>query len=282
MSGLTEDRLKDSFQNLLTKLSDISYSMSPPEAAAFVTDMIKEASGVDDPYIQIKKDSNEAALSLYPELKKRVEGAGDPFREALLLSIAGNLIDYGAKADLDLDAALTEIMESTEASSGGAADKLFRFSDFKAELEAAEDILFLGDNAGEIVFDRVFIETLRAEFPGKKISFAVRGGPALNDALIPDALDVGLDKVADIISSGCAAAGTILPKCSEDFIERLDKADLVISKGQGNYESLSGSSIEKIWFLFRIKCAIVAESAGGPEGKLVLKKNACGILDPIA
>ncbi|MBI9107116.1 MAG: DUF89 family protein [Spirochaetales bacterium] len=285
LSGLEESELNAAFSDLIKRLPEVSFSMTPPEMAAFITGMIKKASGVSDPYKTIKKNSNEAALKLYPELKLRVERSGHPFAEALCLAIAGNLIDFGAKASLNLNEALEEILSQPllhKLEEGlGLEDALFQLDTFYNELKKAESVLYLGDNAGEIVFDRIFIETLIREFPDKKITFAVRGGPALNDALLEDAEDVGISEIVETVSSGCAAAGTVLSKCSEDFLKRLGAADIIIAKGQGNYESLSGSPYENAWFLFRIKCQVVAESAGGPEGKLVLKKNEASILDPI-
>ena len=286
MSGLGEKEVEQAFSGLISRLPEITYSMSPPEAATYVTDMIKQASGIDDPYKTIKEESNRAAMKLYPELKLRVDNSAHPFAEALVLAIAGNLIDFGAKIDLDLHFALDEILSQplfADLEAGKETDdRLFRIGDFYTEIEKAENIMYLGDNAGEIVFDRIFIETLLREFPGKKITFAVRGGPALNDALLEDLDTVGISGITETMSSGCAAAGTILPKCSPEFLSRLEDADLVICKGQGNYESLSGSPVDNAWFLFRIKCQVVSESAGGPEGKLVLTRNEPAILDSIS
>lgn len=277
LSGIKGEELNTAFADLLKALPDVSFSMTPPEIAAYVTRMIKETSGIDDPYKEIKLESNAAALKLYPELKTRVENSAHPFAEALCLAIAGNLIDYGAKASLNLHDALEEILDQPLfhllENGGETEDRLFQLETFYEELQNAETILYLGDNAGEIVFDKVFIETLIKEFPGKKITFVVRGGPALNDALLEDAADVGISDIVETISSGCAAAGTVISKCSDEFLEHLNKADIVIAKGQGNYESLSGTDYDKIWFLFRIKCELVSRFAGGPEGKLVLKKN---------
>jgi len=285
MSGLNEPELNAAFFDLMKALPEVSLSMSPPESAAFITDMIAKVSGIADPFETIKQESNEAALKLYPELKIRVDNSDHPFAEALSLAIAGNLIDFGAKASLNLNDALAEILDQPmiqEIEKGaGIKDELFALDDFYIELKNADSVLYLGDNAGEIVFDRIFIEALKKEFPEKPITFAYRGGPALNDALLKDVEDVGLSEIVETMSSGCAAAGTILSKCSDEFIDRINSAGIIISKGQGNYESLSGSPIENIWFLFRIKCALVAEAAGGPEGKLVLTKNEAPILDPI-
>lgn len=277
MCGVKENELNDNFYDMLKTLPELARSATPPEVAAYFTRMIAESTGITDPYKAIKTASNEAALRLYPALKKRVAEADNPFAESLALAIAGNLIDFGAKASLDLTDALEEILnqplfqhiENGEDFNEG----LFMLDDFHNSLMGAENIIYLGDNAGEIVFDRIFIETLLNDFPEKKITFVVRGGPALNDALLEDTVDAGIDKIVETISSGAATAGTVLSECDPDFIKQLHAADLIISKGQGNYEALSGELLPPTWFLFRIKCKSVAEHAGGPEGSLVLKRN---------
>ncbi|MDC7125219.1 MAG: ARMT1-like domain-containing protein [Spirochaetales bacterium] len=276
LCGIEEEMLSDNFYLMLSRLSDTLRDMSPPEAAAYFTKQIADVSGITDPYYEIKRASNKAAMKHYPMLKNRVSSSSNTFAEALSLAIAGNLIDFGAKENLDLSEALDEILNQPlflQLENGEIANsELFMFNEFYNELASAENILYLGDNAGEIVFDRIFIETILSEFPDKKISFVVRGGPALNDVLIEDAIETGLSEIVNVISSGAQTAGTVMNQCSEDFIKKLMNADMVISKGQGNYESLCDEDISSIWFLFRIKCPMVSRHAGGPEGTLVLKK----------
>ncbi len=282
MCGIGEEELSIEFHKLLENLADLADAVTPPEMAAYLTVKIKEATGIADPYKKIKVASNEAAMKLYPQLKKRVTEADNPFAEALALAIAGNLIDFGAKVSLDLNEALEEILDQPLfqhiENGDDFNDGLFMLEDFHIDLKQAENIIYLGDNAGEIVFDRIFIETLLTDFPDKKITFVVRGGPALNDALLEDTRTVGIDKLVETISSGAATAGTVLSECDPGFITRLNSADIIISKGQGNYEALSGENLPPTWFLFRIKCAAVAQDAGGPEGSLVLKKNKVKVL----
>ena len=285
MCGIDGEKLDVAFNHLLENLENLTRTMTPPEIAAYFTDMLKQSTGVEDPYRQIKISSNAAAMANYPKMKERVKNAENQFAEALCLAIAGNLIDFGAKASLNLTEAIDEILNQPlfqHIESGeNFNEELFRLKDFYSDLRSAENILYLGDNAGEIVFDRIFIEAILSEFPDKKITFVVRDGPALNDALLEDTVAAGIDQIVETISSGAAAAGTVLAKCSSDFLKRLYAADLVISKGQGNYESLSGEDLPSTWFLFRIKCRAVAEHAGGPEGTLVLKKNsASNIMQP--
>ncbi len=282
MCGIDENDPENRPDQMRKKIVEISTGVTPPQAAAAFFSYISEKTGIEDPYKDIKIASNNAAMSLYPMLKERISSSDAPFSEALALAIAGNLIDFGARADLDLSEALTEILDQplfdNIKNNGDFNNDLFRLDDFYEDLKSVDNITYLADNAGEIVFDRVFIETILAEFPGKNITLAVRGGPALNDVLVEDAENVGLDSITEVISSGAAIPGTVISSCSDMFRNKLYSSDLIISKGQGNYETLSGEELPPTWFLFKIKCRVVAAHAKGPEGILVLKKNASEVL----
>lgn len=133
-------------------------------------------------------------------------------------------------------------------------------------MREAKTVLYLADNAGEIVFDRVFIE----EFcDNRKVIFAVRDKPAINDALMEDAIFCGIDKVAQVVSSGIDAPGTILKYCLDEFLKIFRQADLIISKGQGNFESLSQEK-KPIFFLFMVKCPVIAKEIGCKMEDMVL------------
>ncbi len=282
MCGIDENSPENCSDKIRPKIVEMSTGRTPPEAASAFFQFIAETTGIKDPYKDIKKASNKAAMSLYPMLKKRVSSSETPFAEALTLAIAGNLIDFGAKIDLDLSEALTEILAQpffdNIKNNDNFNNDLFRLEDFYNDLKNFKNITYLADNAGEIVFDRVFIETILDEFPEKNITLAVRGGPALNDVLVEDAKTVGLDRITEVISSGAAIPGTVLSACSDQFLNKLYSSDLIISKGQGNYETLSGEELPPTWFLFKIKCRVVAAHAKGPEGILVLKKNVSEVL----
>ncbi|MDX2432182.1 MAG: ARMT1-like domain-containing protein, partial [Bacteroides sp.] len=142
---------------------------------------------------------------------------------------------------------------------------IFHYDEFREHLDRASSVLYIGDNAGESVFDRLLIGQL-----GKPVTYVVRETPVINDATMDDALDSGLADVADLISSGSTAPGTILKLCNKDFLERFAGADLVISKGQGNYEGLSGVE-RSIFFLLRAKCPVIAQSAGVQLNDFIFK-----------
>ena len=236
---------------------------SPPELAADMHRVIRNQTGWADPFHALKQEYNSLVLSWYDELKERVRSSADPLLEAVRLAIAGNIIDFGVEAHLDHAAVQTAVDEC----------HLFQpdaglFADFRAGIERASSILYLGDNCGEIVFDRILIE----ELPVEKVTFAVRGGPILNDVTYEDAEKTGISRLVRVIDNGYDAPGTPLERCSSGFIRAFGEADLIISKGQGNYETLCHRP-ENIFFLFRIKCPLVSRESGRPLHSLAFLKE---------
>jgi len=240
--------------------SEMDLSQSPPAMAQKIHRLIREITGISDPYLDVKNRFNKLALQMYPELKQRIDTSTDPLETAVRLAIAGNIIDFGVNSAVEPSQVERTITESL-------TDPLDRESleTFKHAVSQAEKILYLGDNAGEIVFDRLLIEQL----PREKITFVVKGGPILNDAVMEDAQIVGLTDVVEVIDNGSDAPGTILMNCSEPFRRRFDRSDLVIAKGQGNYETLSDVD-KNIFFLVMPKCSVLARHLGREIGSLVL------------
>lgn len=244
-------------------LSETDLDKSPPEIAQGIGRIVLSITGVKDPYREIKAIHTEMALKMVPEMEKIIGQSEDPFLSGLRLAIAGNIIDLGARErvlDEDISGILNEAIHETLC---GADPR-----QLKLEIDDADSVLYLADNAGETVFDRKFLEQL----PGEKVILAVRGGPAINDATLDDARAAGLDRVARLIDNGSSAPATVLSDCSPEFRRTFEKADVIIAKGQGNYESLS-SSDANIYFLFRVKCDLVAEHSGFPVGSLVLLRS---------
>jgi uncharacterized protein with ATP-grasp and redox domains len=212
---------------------------------------LRELTGIADVYQDAKQRFNALALELLPELQTKVSQAEDPFASAVRLAIAGNVIDLGLNGSLkevDIRRSLQEVL--TEPFFGDM--HLFRTT-----LSTAGRILYLADNTGEIVFDRLLIEQL----PAGHVTVAVRGGPVLNDATLTDARAVGLDQIAEVIDNGSDAPGTILDDCSRAFQDCFNRADVIVAKGQGNFESLRNAS-RNIFFLLKIKCSVVATQTG--------------------
>ncbi|MDD3374340.1 MAG: ARMT1-like domain-containing protein [Candidatus Omnitrophica bacterium] len=250
-------------------IESIDFSMPPPQMAQNIYRMIERKMGRQDPYYQIKKKSNAMALSLYSRLKEKVKKSSDRLLTALEIAISGNIIDYGAKNSLDIEKEIDNLFTKDFSDE----DKIvFQYEKFKSDLAETDEILYLADNAGEVVFDRILIEELSKT---KKITYVVREKPIINDALIEDALECGIDKIAKVISSGSDAPGTILGECDPQFVDMFNKSNLIISKGQGNYETLSALESHLIYFLFKAKCPVVARNAGVSVGNIVLMSSFC-------
>ncbi len=239
-------------------IREIELEDTPPEIGAKIYNVIKQITGIDDPYKDIKKENIAEAMKLYPELKKIVAESSDPLLTAIRIAIAGNVIDLGVNVEFNIVEDMKTILKQDFA--------VFDYGKFKEMLSKADSILYLGDNSGEGVFDRILIETL--DIP---VTFVVREIPIINDITFSEARIIGLDKVAtEIISSGSRAPATILNMCHEEFIKRFDEADLVISKGQGNYEGLSGVN-RSVTFLLKAKCPVIATHIGVPQGSIVFQ-----------
>jgi len=243
----------------LELLPQLDWSLPPPVIGAEIHRAIRELTGDLDPYLHNKISDTQIALDLLPEIEEMVAASEHPFRTAVMFSIAGNAIDLGAKTALD--ASVTEAFR-------GALDKPLDESAvvrLERAVRDAGDVLFLADNAGEIVFDRPLLEEIGEE----KVTVAVRGAPVINDATVDDAERSGISERFRVISNGSDTPGTWLSDCSQEFIRQFVEADLVIAKGQGNYESL-GDQPRTVFFLFLTKCSAVAERLGFPTGIYVI------------
>lgn len=206
-----------------------------------------------DPYREVKEEYNRMALGLVNKLEEIIKNSKNPFEVSLRISLAGNIIDFGPKVDLNKNILQEAIKKSLSQDMDMDKIKLL-----KEEIDNAKRILFIGDNAGEIVFDKIFIENL----PGEKITYAVRGGPALNDATMEDAKMIGMMDSVKVITTGLDMPAAVLSLCSGEFLKEYRKSDLIIAKGQGNYEALCDEK-KKIFFLLKIKCPVVAENFSG-------------------
>lgn len=213
---------------------------------------------VSDPYEQEKMECNLLALELYKDYKVKVLESDHPFEMALRLSIAGNIMDYGASSQFEVESTIRKVLESNFAINHSA--------ELKKRLNTAKKVLYLGDNAGEIVFDKLYIETIQHP----QITFTVRGANVLNDVTIEDAKQVGMDKVVTVIDNGYDTPSTILSKCSTEFLDIYKQADLIISKGQGNFEGLIDENDARIFFLLMVKCDVVAERLQVEKGSFVV------------
>lgn len=237
-------------QKIAAIVATLDVNLSPPANAGHIYRAIAEITGCDDPYRQLKTLSNAEALKILPVLRPEIEASASPLTTTLRFAIAGNCIDYGAFAKVDIMGALDKSRISPF-----AVDHSARLCDRIASLKKGATVLYLADNSGEIVYDRLLVEYLFQH--GLVITIAVKDGPIINDALLEDALAAGLDRFGRIISNGSRCPGTVLDQCSAEFRQIFASADLVISKGQGNFESLSEVDRE-IFFLLMLKCGVAA------------------------
>lgn len=243
---------------------------SPPEVARLAYGLLRRTCGRADPYARIKDKSNRCALRLLGKLRDKVNHSPDRLLAALELAIAGNIIDFGVKNSLDVKMELRRILERE--SRAVHDQRTFHYPAFKKKLSAARTLLYLADNAGEAVFDRVLIEEIKRLYPLMRICYAVKDKPVINDALERDARACGISGSAEIVSNGADAPGTVLPLCSARFRQLFRDADMVISKGQGNFESLSRER-RPLFFLFMVKCQVVAQESGCCLGTIALLYN---------
>lgn len=247
-------------REVLRWMSDMDMSLSPPALAQRIHRRLSELTAVTDPYREEKDLHNEMALKLLPGLREQVAASGDPLMTAAHLAIAGNIIDLGAKSGLDESEVHDALLHASEKPLEGD------LGEFRNEVAQAKTILYLADNCGEIVFDTLLIEQLGPQ----RVTLAVRGMPIINDATLEDAVIAGLDQIVPTIGNGSDAPGTVLDECSAEFRAAFESTDLIISKGQGNFETLSHCG-KNIFFLLKVKCPVVAESVGLPVGTHVLR-----------
>ncbi len=257
-SGVAEQVLRE----VLDYCARLDMSTPPPKSGQFVNQVVRRISGLADPYLEVKQRFNAFILGLYPSLKTRIELSAHPLETAIRMAIAGNIIDYGLNSHFHENDVLDTVEKALTAPLYGEVAPLVE------RVHAAKDILYLADNAGEIVFDRLLIEFL----PMERITLAVRGRPVLNDVLRADAEQVGLTRLVEVIDNGSDAPGTLLDECSPEFRRRFEQADVIIAKGQGNYETLSESTRD-IFFLLKAKCPVVARYLGCPMNGMVLRRS---------
>jgi uncharacterized protein with ATP-grasp and redox domains len=252
-----EGKIKRILDEIGMVLKDIPLESTPPETGRVIYEKVREITGNYDPYKEIKIESTHKALSLYHSVKQQIEQSDDSLLSAIRIAIAGNIIDFAVNRNFDIEREIHEVLEKDFA--------IYDYIKFKECLDKTDEILFIGDNAGESVFDRILIEELK-----KPVIYVVRDEPVINDVTYDDALLAGIDTVATIVSSGTNAPGAILTTCSNEFRKIYNDAKCLISKGQGNYEGLSGEK-KPIFFMLKAKCYVIAKDIGVNEGDIVLK-----------
>jgi hypothetical protein len=261
-SGASEEKIFNLLRESLSFFQKSSWKRTPPELSTELHRFVRKYLGVEDPYLEPKKRSSRLALSLYEKLKDYVRNSSNPLYVAARLALAGNVIDLTFGENFDVFEAVRNSLE----------EELFLddFTLFQKKLSHVEQLVFLADNAGETVFDRVFIEEIPV-----KVYYIVNEKPVLNEATVEDAVISGVDKVAEVISDGTDAVGFI-PEISSSESRRLfEEAELLIAKGQANYELLEGKG-KPVFYMLKAKCEVVAKSLQVQKGSLVFSSEKRG------
>lgn len=259
LNGIDSQTQFQIMKEVLSILAGADETLSPSDIAGETNRIIRERTGIDDLYHATKATSHQLAMGYLDALRSLAGQGEDLLQQALKVGASGNIIDVVHVGEYDL----WEEVESTVKGDllGGGLEA------FRKKLDSASQILYLGDNVGETVFDRVLIENLPVQ-----VIYSVKSGPILNDATREDAIAAGIDQVATIVENGTRSPGTVLSQASDEFMELFKKADLILSKGQANYETLDDQG-GKIFFLMRIKCPLLSQEVGAPIGSLVIKQG---------
>ena len=258
--------VKDKLFSEVTQMSkSFSFSNNPPEIAADVYERMAEIANKTDLYDEIKELSTQKAEALVPGLKEKLKYSSEKLLTATKIAVAGNVIDLAAAVEFDLEEELVKVFDTE-----------FAHNDFEVmqgELAKAKTILVIGDNVGEHIFDYLFIEILQELYPNAEYSYMVRGNPIINDVTMKEAKEAGFDRLCNLVDSGVNTPGFAYTRANEVSRNLFDGVDVVISKGMGNYECLSESKRENIFFLLKVKCDVVANSLGKTIGDIICKEK---------
>ena len=247
-------------KKVCSEVQYVNQGYTAPVFAAKMQSIIENEFQIINPYGTLKKQNYKKAEKYIPYLKTMVENAFDKFEMAVRSAIAGNIIDLAANPLFDIEKEINRITSDNI--------DLSELDRFRSDLYHAEQILYIADNYEESLFDEILLHQL----PKDKTVYAVRSKPILNDITLSDARDLKIDKICRVIESGSEIAGTDLSQGTEEFLELFKNADVVIAKGQGNYETLLNAT-RPIYFLFKIKCEVIAKRCGFAFGKSVLLLN---------
>ncbi|MDR0579522.1 MAG: ARMT1-like domain-containing protein [Campylobacteraceae bacterium] len=239
--------------------------LSPPQNAYKFYEDAAEYLGVEDIYKDIKKSSSKKAKEFEAMCKEYIQNASDKLLTATKIAVAGNVIDLASYMQYDLKEELEKILE-----------REFFIDDFtylKIVLQKAKSVVYISDNAGEEIFDKIYIEIIKELFCDIEVYYFTRGKPIINDITYQEALDSMIDEVAVVINSGVPTPGFVLELADKEAVRLFNEADLIIAKGMGNYECLSEYEGFNVFYLFKVKCCVVSEAVNAPLGALVCKKS---------
>ena len=255
------------YKQVFAYMATLDFNKTNPEVAGDTYAMLKKHIGNEDPYQEVRNYFNNLILQLLPDIRSKIEAADDPFKAALQYASAANIIDFSPAHSGEL-VTTENVMELIEQATT-LPFVIDHTAQLRTDLSHAKTLLYLGDNCGEICLDKLLIENIKHQNPNLQIYFGVRGAPVVNDSTEEDAYKVGMNEYATIISNGDISQGTVIEHTSPEFQEIYHKADLVIAKGQANYETLSDRLDQNIYFMLITKCKVIANDIGVPERSLV-------------
>lgn len=250
-------------EDVLAMSKRFDFSKSPPEVAREVYEHLSVLAHKNDLYDEVKKHSSEHARQFLPFLKTEIVQAKDPFMAAVKVAVAGNVIDLAAEVAFDLGAEIDTLFQTPF-----AHDDVARL---EAKLASASTLLYIGDNAGEHLFDALAIETFSSLFPRLEIFYMTRGRPIINDITFAQAEADGLGRVATLIDSGVDTPGFVYDRANTTAQKYFDESDVVLTKGMGNYECLSPAPRTNLAYLLKVKCHVVARSIGAEVGSIICR-----------
>ncbi len=256
------------FHEVFSYLSKVDFNKTNPEISGETFAILKKHLGNDDPYYEVRKYYNNLLMKLSRTYENKIDNSQDSFFQAMKYAVIGNIIDFNPIHNSTLEEIMDFINQADE-----LEFQINHMEQLKQEIKKAKSVLYLGDNCGEICFDKLFIKEIKKQNPNILIYFGVRGEPVINDSIESDAYEVGINEYATIISNGDGSLGTVLERTSTEFQKNFEEVNIVISKGQANYECLSECEKKGIFFLLMTKCEVIAEDIGVPVKSLICKKG---------
>jgi len=260
-----DDKLTQKITSTALEMSkDFSFKQNPPEVATPLYEKMAEIAGKKDLYDEVKKLSTLKALSFVPHLENEIKNSSNPLFTATKVAVAGNVIDLAAEVEFDLHEELDKIFHTD-----------FSVNDFELleeKLSKASTLLYVADNAGEHIFDKIYIQTISSLFPQLKITYMTRGNAIINDVTFEEAQEAGFEEICHLVSSGVNTPGFVYNRANKNSQELFDKADVIITKGMGNYECLSDYGRKNLFFLLKVKCNVVARSLDRTLGDIICKE----------
>lgn len=266
LAGSKEETKRSAIKSLLDRLKEIDYDLPPSYNSDIAYEVAFSFTGIKDPYYKLKRECNKLAIEIYPKLKEMVEHSKDRIYTAIKVAVEGNIIDFGININkgkpLDFQKILRDIKEMPFA--------IDDYKEFEKSLDSSTNIFYISDNAGEIVFDKVLIEELIR--CGKNVVLSVKSGPVINDATLEDVKEAGLTDIVKVVETGNSSIGVNFRSISQKFVDEFKKADLIIAKGQGNFETLDNIEANT-FFMLKAKCETIASKLGVEYLDVVLVKR---------